>query len=341
MSSTTKCPNCGVVLNLPEGAAGRRLRCPKCATKFSSDQPDARSSSSALGVAEARTASSILAPSPTGDQVNPRAEGDLRDTFDLPMMMEADKAPSRSPRSKETADAVALFQDDQVAPSRRRSGAEARAKSRHCPSCGGLVASGMSLCTFCGFDLETGTRVGLDDDIATIPAAARGASLPIGIGVVGGVGFLGSLVLLVVSVIQWVRHKGDDDITGFGFLALAMVCMFGIFAAVQLLRGKTPKLLMAALTLGALIDVIVLIALPVYRANEESGIRPSVVVNNEDDEMEGPAIEPYVKRLDFNSITWGIAILLMYAVVVVYLMSAPVRRYFDRVQSDHLAPIRT
>jgi hypothetical protein len=194
----------------------------------------------------------------------------------------------------------------------------------------------MSLCSFCGLDLDTGMRVGLNDDFEEqVPAAARTQSLPIGIGVVGGIAFLGSLVLAAFSLVQWtVNHK-----EGYEFLGL--VCLFGMFAAVQFLRGKTPKLLIIALSLGALIDVVALLALPVYNANEESGLRTTVVsANANEDEPEGPVIKPYIDRLDYNSITWGIAILLIYASVVVYLMSPSVRRHFERAQQDPLAHIK-
>jgi LSD1 subclass zinc finger protein len=335
MPITTQCPQCRTVLNLPDGAVGRRLRCPKCGTKFSSDQPGARPPSSAPGVAEAGAASSILASSPQAprDVDRPLAEGDLRETFDLPMMMEEDTAPPPSSwRSKTTADPLALFQDDEPT-SRRRSGAEMRAQSRPCPNCGSSVPPGMSLCTFCGLDLETGMRVGLEDDFDIAPAAARGPSMPMGISVIGGIAFLGSVILVVISLFEWLNHKA-------GFQFLALVCLFGIFASVQFLRGKSSKLLIVALTLGAMIDVVALIALPVYHANEESGLQHPAVVTNTDDEIEGPLIKPYTERLDYTSITWGITILLVYAATTVYLMSSPVRRHFERAHQAALTHIQ-
>src|SRR5262249_3482815 len=150
MTLTTQCPNsnCRVVLNLPESAAGRRLKCPKCGTKFHAGTPATRPPSSAPGVADAgQSSSTIGAPVRDPNDLDlPVAAGDLRETFDLPLLMDdAPKAPG--PRHS-TADAVALFQDD--APARRRpTGAEARAKSRRC-SCGGVVPPGMSLCARCG-----------------------------------------------------------------------------------------------------------------------------------------------------------------------------------------------
>jgi hypothetical protein len=338
MLSTTQCPHCGVVLNLPEGAAGRRLRCPKCATKFWSDQPGARPPSSAQGVADAGAASSFISPTSAADGIVPLAEGDLRETFDLPMMTEADPLPA--PRSKEAADAVALFKDDQEVPARHRSGAEARARTRVCPTCGGVVAPGMSLCSFCGLDLDTGMRVGIEEEFDdTLPETASGPSMPVSIGAIGGVAFLGSLLLAVIALKLYFMDERE------GFEMLALVCVFAMFAAVQLLRGKSAKLLIVALTLGAVIDVVGLIALPVYRANEEIVVQQPVVTDPleaapSEEAMDGPQIVPYVDRLDFNSITWGIAILLIYAVIVVYLMSPMVQVYFEREQPAGIAPIR-
>src|SRR4051795_2010122 len=34
MPRTIQCNHCGVVLNVPDGAEGRRLKCPKCGVKF-------------------------------------------------------------------------------------------------------------------------------------------------------------------------------------------------------------------------------------------------------------------------------------------------------------------
>src|SRR5689334_22095489 len=62
MLITTQCPHCGVVLNLPEGAQGRRLRCPKCSSKFYSGTPESRPPTWAPGIAEATPASSMTRP---------------------------------------------------------------------------------------------------------------------------------------------------------------------------------------------------------------------------------------------------------------------------------------
>jgi len=44
-------------------------------------------------------------------------------------------------------------------------GAKSGTKPKACPTCGGHVPIGMSICQTCGLDLDTGMRVGLDDDL--------------------------------------------------------------------------------------------------------------------------------------------------------------------------------
>lgn len=257
------------------------------------------------------------------DMPLPMAEGDLRETFDIPLMTEADTSPA--PRG---ADAVALFKDSPPAP-RRPAHAEARSKARRCPTCGGVVPMGMSLCSSCGLDLETGHRIGFaDEDLNAVPQTGRNTGMPMGIAIVGTTAVLGSAVLMIFSLVRWFR-------AGEGFEFLALVCLFGIFAGVQFLRGKTVKLLLVALSLGALIDVVALIALPVYNAMESAAITPGNPTappeGTSEEVEEAPAvIHSYVQDLDPNKITWGIALLLVYAALVLYLSSPPVRRYFVR-----------
>src|SRR2546423_697550 len=126
MPQTTRCPGCGVVLNLPEGAIGRRLKCPKCGNKFQSGTPE--------------STPSMLAPGDT-----PTAPGGTR----------------------ATADVASLFREDDSAP-RHTTAADRRAQSRPCPSCQRMVPAGMSLCPNCGLDLDSGTRVDLDDDLDVV-----------------------------------------------------------------------------------------------------------------------------------------------------------------------------
>ena len=49
------------------------------------------------------------------------------------------------------------------------------------------------------------------------------------------------------------------------WLGLALVSAFGIFGCVQFIRGKSAKVLMLALTLGVVVDVIGLVAVPLIQ----------------------------------------------------------------------------
>ena len=83
----------------------------------------------------------------------------------------------------------------------------------------------------------------------------------LGIMLVGGLSFLIGLILTVALLI---RTKG----LGSGFELLAIVSAFGVYASVQFLRGKSIKLLAIALTLGAAMNIIALIAMPIWDAQQ-------------------------------------------------------------------------
>lgn len=318
MPRTIQCPQCGVVLNVPEAAAGRRLKCPKCATKFAADggPPPPRPSSSTFGTGRGM-ASSVTLPASSGDDFDlPTAPGSLRETFDLPLLGE-DAPPSRpvvptAPAAE--ADPMALLRGDDDAPSRRRPlAAEARAQARRCPTCGSVVPRGMSLCSTCGLDLESGTRVDLTEDLE-VHAPIRRTEIPIGSWVVGGLSIFVSFLFALISLIQWQK---EDQV---GYLLLLPVCLFGIFASVQFLRVKSFKLLLIALTLGVAIDIVAMIILPVALALSE--------VEVQHNPGEDAAIQSVNERLDTTKLSWGVALIFSYIAVAWYLNSPPVRRRF-------------
>ncbi len=328
------------MLNLPENAAGKRLKCPKCASKFVANKADAKNSSavrsddashdSVIGPTQSHIEMSLNpgrvehAPDPSRsglecDPTLPTAAGTLRETFDLPLMTQA--AGLAQPATKQVSDARALSEEKRPTP-RRPSAVEARAHARRCPTCGSVVPAGMSLCPTCGLDLETGVRVDLTDELAP-EAPVRPAGLPLGMSILGMICALGGLVLLVASMVQWYRGLGGAEFLG-------LVCLFGIFASVQFLRGKSIKLLMVALTLGVMIDTVTLIALPLFQAREfDQAAAESRQIDDPDVEV---AIPTYVERLDAirgtQRVELGIAFLIVYAGVSVYLTSPSVRRYF-------------
>jgi phage FluMu protein Com len=353
MTRTIQCPHCGVVLNVPEAAAGRKLRCPKCATKFAT--PSANPADSVI--AESGPASTMFptrkGPASSGDYGVSTPEGTsgtyelpltgpggsggdfvddlpsspapLREMFDLPSLGEATPSTRSTGQGKAPADALALFQDEPKA-NRKLRGAEARAKARRCPSCGGVVAIGMSLCNTCGLDLDTGQRIAplevFDEDM---PSAPRSEAPPMGVLFVGSLCSIANLLLSVASLIAW--QKGQ----GLGFLMLLVVWIFGIYASVQFLRRKSIRPLFLALALGVAIGVVFLIALPIWEVNAGTDI----VVTSPDGapapvDPEGPQIRNIAEELDVNRITWGIAMLLTYAALSVYLNSPSMRREFNK-----------
>lgn len=272
----------------------------------------------------------------SGEADMPRADRDLRETFSADLLMGEDEPVSRGkPRpsgSSDMADAAGLFKDD--APPRRegKNLAEARSRPRRCPDCGTVVAAGMSLCQRCGLDLDTGTRPMMEELLEEAPIAARPKqAAPIGILVLGGVVAVASVVLTLLALVQSMQPQGEG--AGLlsrqkGFLSLAFVGAFCIYASVQFLRGRSMKLLVIALMLGALLDLIGLIGLPVYEAFNSAVPVEIQRVGLDDEEL--PEIRNVSREVDTRLVTWGIALLLCDGAAMVYLLSPPVRRHFER-----------
>jgi hypothetical protein len=254
----------------------------------------------------------------------PVAEGDLRETFDLPMMTEAaSPAPAGRPLTAgagPVADALVLFDDRPQSP-RRKTGAEARAQARRCPNCQGAVPAGMSLCQVCGFDLETGTKISLADELIPPPPPAP-AGLPLDMTIIGCLCVAMSIALAAAAVVFAARGAQ-------GALYFLPVAAFGGFAAYQFLRRKSVKMLMVALTLGAAIDVIALVALPIYNANAETTVVQRSGTDDDPDAAD-EMITPVLDRLDTDRISTGFAVLAVYAVLSIYLLSARVGRQFRK-----------
>ncbi len=124
----------------------------------------------------------------------------------------------------------------------------------------------MSVCVSCGVDQETGLRVGLDDDLAPPPPPPLSGP-PVHVAVIGGLLGVAAITMLIFSLARSVG--GPGGLQNYGWLGLAIVSGFGIFATVQFVRLKTAKLLMVALTLGVVIDLMAMIALPLIQANLE------------------------------------------------------------------------
>jgi hypothetical protein len=260
------------------------------------------------------------------------AEHDLRDTFapdllfgeEKPVAQPA-KPPSGGATGGEIADAAGLLADEGPVPKRRGPTAEGRSQPRRCPSCGSVVPAGMSLCGRCGLDLDTGRREVMDEILADVPVRRAAAGPPLPIAVLGSLVLLASLTLGCLALVQSVRPGTSQA----GFLSLALIGFFGVYASVQFLRLRSAKLLMIALMLGALIDVIGLIALPIYQANNAGPATGTVMpVPLADEEL--PQFENIATRLDVRRVKWGIAILLLNAGAMIFLTTPLVTKHFER-----------
>jgi len=326
MALTTKCPDCQTVLNLPDGAEGRRLKCPKCGTKFRAGTPEARPRTSAPGVATAGPASSVMqsSPNPPKPQSSreidlPTTSGDLRDTFDAGLLFGEDEAkPTARPRKSATADAAALF-DETAAPRPKINSGDAKKKSRRCPSCGGVVPMGMSLCQTCGLDIDTGRREHvdemLDEQVVATGPTIQGPPIPVTL--IGSSTLVISAILAILAMVRLPPNGG---------VPLAIVCLFGAFASVQFLRGKSVKLLLIALLIGGVIDIIGLIIMPAWQANQMA-IDPNVSISPLDEDVE---MKPLDERLDYDKLMLGLAVLGIDIVVFIYLSTAGIKRHFDK-----------
>jgi hypothetical protein len=335
MPRTILCQKCGLILNLPDRVvAGKRMKCPKCAHRFEVTERDASSASTAPGMDDAAMASSHeLARRPPLDDELPAGSGghDLRDLFASPMASAASIERAASSGKTAVSDAEALFRDD-PATRRKPRGAEARAQNRRCSNCGGLVPMGMSICSDCGLDQDTGMRVDLDEDL--IPAAPpRSTGPPLHIAIVGLLCGLASAILLLLALIQSVRSQAG--VTQYGWLCLALVSAVGIFGTVQFLTGKTSKYLMLALTLGLFVNLVAMIAMPIVQANFDEKDRVVSRVTTRPDEPGSVSdldveIKSIEARLDVQRIKGGLIITGLYVALSIYMMSPPVKKHFIR-----------
>ncbi len=332
MPRTIQCSECRVRLNLPAAVTpGQRLKCPRCGHKFVVSDAEASSASTLPGMVDAAETLSLPTPRrpPSADDLPaPRAEGDLREAFDLPLVSAREAERSEMVSGSHTADAAALFAD--AGPSaRRQSAAEARARGRRCTHCGGLVPQGMSICTTCGTDQETGMRVGLEDDLAPPPPPPSHGP-PLHISIIGSFCVAAAVILLIIAIVKSVSE--ESQIQYFCWICLGLVSAFGIYAAVEFVRGRSVKLLMLALSLGVVVDLMTMIALPLIQANfvaPDQLVDPNAKSNDLD--LAPVRIISLQERLDADGriarIKAGAGLLVGYAFLSIYLMSPPVKKY--------------
>ena len=334
--ATLRCPNCSIELNLPESAWGRRLKCPKCETKFTAPtgpSPSSRNAASSmyLPIRDGSNGSIELPSYGSGDVELPTSLASLRDTYDVPLVSDHDSPASSRSSGKagasgvgDVGDAMALFKDEPKS-NRKPRGAEARAQARRCSSCSSIVPAGMSLCSRCGLDLDTGHRVEpmeIYDDEA--PAIHRPQTPPIGVLAVGSFCTFGFLLLSMISLVQWGRGTQ-------GAQFLLVIWLFGLFGCVQFLRRKSIRPIFMALSLAVGVGAVYLIVLPIYYANMPPEVTPTDAVSLTTtlvEDFDAPQIRSITESLDLNRITWGVGSLLSYAVLAVYLNSNSLRRHF-------------
>ena len=328
MPRTIQCKECGIVLNLPDHTqAGKRLKCPRCGTKFVVSETEASSVSTVPGLTDAAPTSTYELPKrpPSRDDL-PRTfvEGDLRDTFELPLGSGRQAEHGAAESQAAIGDAASLF-DDRAAPKRKTFAADARAKARRCSSCGGIVPLGMSTCISCGLDQETGIKVGFDDDDLIPAGPPRAQGPPIHVAIIGGLCAAAGLIFTLYGVTRSVQ--GNADWRQYGWLALALVAAYGIYTSIEFIRGRTARLLMVAITLGIGADLMILVATPIVEvilADHKQVAKPVANANVNDFDV---SIIPPEDRLDMQRIMYGISITVIFAVLYVYLMSPPVKRY--------------
>ncbi len=346
MNLTVHCPSCHVELVVPESAGGRRLKCPKCATRFQAPAaPPAKAAPAPHKPAPSPpkttkvppSSGAVSTPRRAPDDL-PRFSGDLRDLDTLPLLGEPVRTPHRPPStSPAMADVHALFADDEPPGASRRPAAENRKHARKCPECGTMVPVGMSLCGSCGLDLDTGQRIELVEDLEEAPIPEAPPGPPASILVIGLMSMMAAGTLAVYSFLKL------DTLSG---TALGLVSLYGVLASILFAAGKSIRMMTIALMLGALVNILTMIVVPVIVANTfDEVVAPEAVdaetivakPKPEDPDAIAP-IEPapLAQRIDMTKVTWGIIILLVDGIVLAYINSAPIRKHFDR---RHHAPV--
>jgi hypothetical protein len=264
------------------------------------------------------------------DLPNATSEGDLRDTFELPLMGGRDAERGEAASSPATADAAGLFQD--LGTSKRRvTAAEARSKARRCTHCGSSVPQGMSICPTCGTDQETGTRVGLDDDLAP-PPPRRPQGPPLHISIIGGLCGTAAIIAMLTGVI--LSTQGQSSVEHYAWLVLAAVSAFAIFGSVQFIRGKSAKVLLLALTIGMGVDVLGLVAVPIVQPMLEDQDQIVKEVKPQGPDESNIEIKSFEERINLPKIKLGVVVILIYAILSVYLTSNSVKKYIFQCRPD-------
>ena len=105
------------------------------------------------------------------------------------------------------------------------------------------------------------------------------------------------------------------------------VAAFGIYASTQFLRQRNAKLLLIALTLGAVIDLTWLVAMPIWDANSQAKVEDRVNIEDDPD-VDDIKIQSVEERLDLGKVEGGLAILGLYAALSILIISPVVQKHF-------------
>ncbi len=324
-----------MILNLPDRAkAGKRLRCPKCGLRFVVTESDAASESTLAGPLDADPAVSgfeIEKPPLSRDDLPlAMADRDLRETFELPLASGRDAERQGAAAAPAVGDAAALFQDHGET-RRRPTAGDAGSRPPVLPLRRPGAPGHVDLRDLRDRPGNRGAR-----RIRRRPRAAAAppsSGPPMHVAIIGGLLGTGALILLILSLIKSVG--GAEGWQTYGWLCLALVAGFGVFAVVQFIRLKSAKLLMVALTLGVVVNLMVLIVKPLVVASldTEGTVSP---YHSDDPNESGVAMQGWEDRLDLSSIKLGITFLVLYAVLAIYLMSPAVRKPFQRANATSL-----
>src|SRR4051812_40846349 len=122
MPQIINCPNCTQAMQVPDGSAGKQVRCPKCSTVFLISAPQPAAAGTSSGVRAAAGAAAAAPPRPAAAAAAPAAT-----------------APPPRPASS---------------PSMTLPPPTAAAKAggpKKCPSCGADLLEGAIACMDCGY----------------------------------------------------------------------------------------------------------------------------------------------------------------------------------------------
>jgi hypothetical protein len=138
---------------------------------------------------------------------------------------------------------------------------------------------------------------------------------------------MANLLLTIICLVAWLKGAG------IGFLCLLAVWIFGIFASVVFLRRKSMRPLFLALGLAVSVSTVYLIVLPIWDATTGADTPPPVIANSPPIGGDGTDLDdPPVQRieLDPSRIFWGVAVLLLYAALSIYLNTPRMKRQFQK-----------